>query len=320
MPVLDQMTPRRRGFLAAQTLFSATLLWFVFRGFNWKKFLLLMEQIPWWLYCAVVSVFVLGQLIYALKWRLLNRLMAIELPLAGSLELVMIGLFFNNFLPTSVGGDAARVYYLGQSAGYTRATSSVLMDRITALGSLACLAILSSWFVPNSVDNYSDIITGLSVLAVLFTALLISFVLAPASLLTTLFSQLPSRFLSLGEELQAVRKRLQKAPWVPLLIFLLGSAYYLNLAFVYNAYFSVTGQEVPPIQATLSTVIAIAILTNIPVALNGIGLREQLHSLLFVALGISKEVAVGASLLLFSGLLSVSVIGSLFWLRRPRRS
>ena len=154
----------------------------------------------------------------------------------------------------------------------------------------------------------------------MFTALLISFVLAPASLLATLFSQLPSRFLSLGEELQAVRKRLQKAPWVPLLIFLLVSAYYLNLAFVYNAYFSVTGQEVPAIQATLSTVIAIAILTNIPVALNGIGLREQLHSLLFVALGISKEVAVGASLLLFSGLLSVSVIGSLFWLRRSRRS
>ena len=106
MPFLDQMTPRRRAFLAAQTLFSATLLWFVFRGFNWKTFLLLMEQVPWWLYCAVVSVFVLGQLIYALKWRLLNRLMAIELPLAGSLELVMIGLFFNNFLPTSVGGDA----------------------------------------------------------------------------------------------------------------------------------------------------------------------------------------------------------------------
>ena len=109
MPVLENITPRRRGLLAAQTLLSVTLLWFVFRGFDWKAFLDLMGQIPWWLYCAIISVFFLGQLIYALKWHLLNRMMAIELPYSGSLELVMIGLFFNNFLPTSVGGDAARV-------------------------------------------------------------------------------------------------------------------------------------------------------------------------------------------------------------------
>jgi uncharacterized protein (TIRG00374 family) len=318
MPVLENITPRRRGLLAAQTLLSATLLWFVFRGFNWKAFLALMELIPWWLYCAVILIFLLGQLIYALKWHLLNRMMAIELPYSGSLELVMIGLFFNNFLPTSVGGDAARVYYLGKSAGYTRAGASVLLDRIVALGALVFLAMLSSWLVPNSFNNYTDILTVLSVLALSFTVLLISFVLVPPSLLITIVSQLPARFIGIGEELQTFRARLRKAPWVPLLIVILISTYYLNLAFVYNAYFAVTGQAGPPIQATLASVIAIAILSNIPVALNGIGLREQLHSLFFVALGISKEVAVGGSLLMFSGLLSVSIIGSLFWLRRSR--
>ena len=318
MPVLEDITPRRRGFLAAQTLFSAALLWFVFRGFDWQTFLGLMQQIPWWLYCAVVSVFLMGQLIYALKWQLLNRMMAIKLPYSGSLELVMIGLFFNNFLPTSIGGDAARVYYLGQSAGYTRATASVLMDRIAGLGALVLLAILSSWLVPNSLDNYTNILTALSILAIVSAALLIVFVLAPTALLVTISSRLPKRFINIGEEIQAVRTRLRKAPWVPLLIFILVSTYYLTLALVYNVYFGVTGQETPQIQSTLAIVIAIAILSNIPVALNGIGLREQLHSLFFVALGISKEVAVGASLLLFSGLLSVSIVGSLFWLRRSR--
>ena len=58
-----------------------------------------------------------------------------------------------------------------------------------------------------------------------------------------------------------------------------------------------------------------AIFINVPISVNGIGLREQLHALLFAALGLSKEVSVGISLLVFSHTLLLSLVGCGLWLR-----
>ncbi len=74
-----------------------------------------------------------------------------------------------------------------------------------------------------------------------------------------------------------------------------------------------------PYLATLLVLVAIAILSNIPISVNGIGLREQLHYLLFASLGVSKELAVGISVIVFSQFLILSVLGGLVWLRLRAR-
>jgi len=48
---------------------------------------------------------------------------------------------------------------------------------------------------------------------------------------------------------------------------------------------------------------------------NGIGLREQLHSLLFATLGVPKEVSVSLAVLLFSHFLLLSLAGYVVWFR-----
>jgi hypothetical protein len=92
-------------------------------------------------------------------------------------------------------------------------------------------------------------------------------------------------------------------------------AYFVLLSGVYRRFFSLTiGAEVTfwPVVVVL---MSIAILSNIPISVNGIGLREQLHYLLFSGLALPKEVTVSASLLIFSNLLVASVVGYLLWLR-----
>ena len=54
---------------------------------------------------------------------------------------------------------------------------------------------------------------------------------------------------------------------------------------------------------------------RVPLSVGGIGLREQLHYLLFGELGVSKEASVSLSLLLFAYSLVVSVAGYVIWLR-----
>jgi len=62
---------------------------------------------------------------------------------------------------------------------------------------------------------------------------------------------------------------------------------------------------------------AVAVLSNIPIAVNGLGVREQLHAWLLAPLGIPREIAVAISLLLYGHLLVGSLLGLMGWLRAP---
>ncbi|HJZ12783.1 MAG TPA: lysylphosphatidylglycerol synthase domain-containing protein, partial [Acidobacteriota bacterium] len=54
----------------------------------------------------------LGQVICAVKWQYLARALGIHRDLKPMVGLYFIGMFFNLFLPTGVGGDITRGLYL----------------------------------------------------------------------------------------------------------------------------------------------------------------------------------------------------------------
>src|SRR5439155_2670792 len=125
-----------------------------------------------------------------------------------------------------------------------------------------------------------------------------------------------------AETLDLVRKRgraLRRRPGVLLAVLLVGLLYSLPFAWIYQLYFRLSAGLDVPYLATLLVLVAIAILSNIPISVNGIGLREQLHYLLFASLGVSKELAVGISVIVFSQFLILSVLGGLVWLRLRAR-
>ena len=75
--------------------------------------------------------------------------------------------------------------------------------------------------------------------------------------------------------------------------------------------------------AMFAVVTATTVLSNVPISLNGLGLREQLHASLLAPLGIAPEIAVAISLLLYTHLVIASLIGFVLWysgcrLRAPR--
>src|SRR6478609_4377673 len=65
-------------------------------------------------------------------------------------KLYYIGLFFNNFMPGSVGGDVVRIYYLGKKTHVATATTSVLFERITAGFALIGIVLISALFMDQS--------------------------------------------------------------------------------------------------------------------------------------------------------------------------
>lgn len=126
-----------------------------------------------------------------------------------------------------------------------------------------------------------------------------------------------------ADMLDLLRKRgrpLRRRPGVIAAVLLAGFLYFLPFGWSYQAYFRLSAGLVVPYGAILLVLIAIAVLSNIPVSVNGIGLREQLHYLLFASLGVSKELAVGISIIVFSQFLILSLLGGLVWLRLRGRA
>src|SRR6266498_2464185 len=92
---------------------------------------------PLWFYLVSFAVLVAGQALYVFKWGLVLDAMGLRVPFWRLAEQYLLGIFFNNFLPTMIGGDAARVYYLGRQEGYATVATSILVDRSLGLLSMA---------------------------------------------------------------------------------------------------------------------------------------------------------------------------------------
>jgi uncharacterized protein (TIRG00374 family) len=102
-------------------------------------------RIQFWL--LAIIVYLLSQVASTLRWRWLAQPLGFHQPLGHFLGFYFIGMFFNMFLPTAVGGDVVRAFYLdGKSGRRLAAFLSVLADRgsgLLVLLGLACVGVLA---------------------------------------------------------------------------------------------------------------------------------------------------------------------------------
>lgn len=89
----------------------------------------------------------LSYLLGAFRWLILLKGSGVDVPFFNAFSPYYLGLFFNQFLPTSVGGDAIRVYNLYKQ-GYSGEglAASTMMDRLIGLIALLILASLAVIF------------------------------------------------------------------------------------------------------------------------------------------------------------------------------
>lgn len=79
--------------------------------------------------------------INALRWQLLAAAIGFKRPLLQLAQYCFVGTFFNLFLPSTVGGDFSRCYYLSKGTGrYHHAAYSVLADRVIGIAVLFAFA------------------------------------------------------------------------------------------------------------------------------------------------------------------------------------
>jgi hypothetical protein len=78
----------------------------------------------------------------AVRWRDISAAGGANLPFTLALQISFIATFFNQVLPSTVGGDSMRIWlFARKGAGWARAIYSVLIDRIAGVFVLALIVI-----------------------------------------------------------------------------------------------------------------------------------------------------------------------------------
>lgn len=94
---------------------------------------------------AIVCI-ILSRLFISLRWHILLRSGGVQIPFHKTLTLVFMGLFSNNFLPTTIGGDVVRLAGAIQM-GYDNALclASIAADRVINMIGMSLAAPLGIW-------------------------------------------------------------------------------------------------------------------------------------------------------------------------------
>src|SRR5882724_1935592 len=135
-----------RGILISilKILVSAALLYFSLRKIDLAE---LASRINvsslGWIVLAIAITF-LQIFIGVLRWREISAECGAPLATRQAMRFNVIGTFFNQTLPSSIGGDAVRLWLVARSgAGWRAATYSIFVDRALGLIALAIIIVAS---------------------------------------------------------------------------------------------------------------------------------------------------------------------------------
>jgi uncharacterized membrane protein YbhN (UPF0104 family) len=96
-----------------------------------------------WIGMAVAVTF-LQIFVGVLRWRIISAECGAPLGLRQAMRFNLIGTFFNQTLPSSIGGDAVRLWLVARGgAGWRAATYSIFVDRAVGLIALAVIIVAS---------------------------------------------------------------------------------------------------------------------------------------------------------------------------------
>ena len=301
-----------RGFLllAARILISAALLYFAFRGINFAAIQSRLSQISvgWILLSIIATIFQI--FLGALRWAEISVKCAAPLGTGQAFGYNMIGTFFNQTLPSSIGGDAMRLWLVKHTgAGWRAAAYSVLVDRAIGLIALAIIVIGSLPWSYQLISNDHGRIA----------LLLIDLAAISAGLGFLLLGRLPWPWLKtfwlthhfytcsvIANQVIFNRKSGPKITVLSLLIHVMAVviAWCAVRSIAASAGFEQLFLLVPPIM----------LITMLPISIAGWGVREATMMVAFGYAGLAQTDGTVVSLLFGASSFIAGTIGGLVWI------
>ncbi|MDD3889979.1 MAG: lysylphosphatidylglycerol synthase transmembrane domain-containing protein, partial [Syntrophomonadaceae bacterium] len=292
-------------------LISLALLGWLIVSIDWKgvSAAILYADYTWFL--AAAAWVILSMVVSVSKWRLVLEAQEIKISRYELWRAYWAGLFFNNFLPSSIGGDALRIFWVGKLTGDTAgSTSSVVVERIIATAGLALVGLAGSFLIIGPDRR----------IQILFLALLVGSLLLLALMM---WGRLPvglaaksNRFIDFIKGMVNHGARLRGKPGKMGMVLFLSVIFQITVVGVNLAIFKALGINQLNLADLVYVIPATSVAAMLPLGINGYGVRESAYVVLLGAYGVNQGIAFAASVL-FAFLISImSLYGGWIWMRK----
>jgi len=301
---------RRILLSTAKILISAALLYFALRKVNLSDLVSRINIASLvWIGLAIVVTF-LQIFAGVLRWREIGAECGAPLATNQAMRFNLIGTFFNQTLPSSIGGDAVRLWLVARGgAGWRAATYSIFVDRAIGLIALAIIIVAS---LPWSYRLITDPNGRSALLLVDFAALAggVGFLVLGRLQWSWLKRWWATHHLHacavIANRVIFSRKRGPKVAVLSLLVHVLTVviAWCVVQSIAAPVMFSQIFQLVPPVM----------LITMLPISIAGWGVREATMGLAFGYAGLMTNEGVNVSLLFGAVSFMVGAFGGLVWI------
>ena len=297
-------------------IISAILFYLIVKDVDFVIILNSVKYAEWSILFIAFLLHFLGFYLSSLRWKILLKTQGAETKISFLMKSCLVAMFFNQFLPSTVGGDTVRAhdsYRLGKNKA--DAVSVVFVDRFLGLLILLLFATIAVLYLTELALKISFIyfwIAGAIVIASLTIAIIFfpskKFLNWTNSNKVPLINKFTKIFRSIIDSFSKFKnhkKALIKALMVSLLLQTNVIIYYFLIS-----HSLVFGIELPYFFLIIPLSIFIMM---IPISINGIGLRENVFFLFLSNFAVEASAAVAFAWIEFSFLLILGVIGGIIY-------
>ncbi len=293
-----------------KNVFAIALIAALFLVVDLKELKTAFLQLTWQSITCLLLISVILIYISALKWSLFVETLAFKVSVIKLFGLYLVGYFINLLLPSYVGGDAVRSFYIGKRVGHYEAFSATILERYTGIVAMVVLALVCMWMSP--------LVTWQVKVAVVLFAVGVGVVtylaLSPGALkkmgswpylgnLAEHLGRIQEGFRQVGKDKHALIRA-------------------MALSFVYHMFTVMNvvvaayalGWQTPPITDLFVVLPLILLIGSLPVSPSGLGIQEGAYYYFLQGVGATPAQAFGVGLLLRAKSYVLAIFGGIIWL------
>lgn len=248
-----------------------------------------------------VILYLAGQVLSSLKWQLICETVGFKKKLVEYINYYFVGMFFSLFLPTTVGGDVIKAFYLSRGDSSNRKAPSiytVLLDRYTGVAVIVGMACIGMFLPVADAIPFGFKAFTLSLMALI-------------CVITPTFPKIIMKFFKHKKWARTMLKDIRvyyNNPYMIFKLILWSIMFHLVIVLIHLALASAMNIHIPALYyLVLYPVTAMA--GFIPFSFNGLGPREGAYVLFLSFVGVKQPQAIVFSLLWFTIVLISGVTG-----------
>lgn len=294
---------------------SGLILFFLFKNLDLKVFWNTVVSVSPATVVFVAFIFIFSQCVSTLRWSFILK-KDLDISYLRLLSIYLIGMFFNNFLPTAVGGDIVKGWFLYKlTKRGDLSFASIFMDRYSGFAALILItAVALGLGYPLIADTRFPVF-----FAMLIGGFVIMSLILWVGPLHSWAMKIMERihFYGINKKIDTVYRVLmsyKRHYSILVKIFVCGLVVQVAVIVGYYTLGRGLGINVG-IGYFFLFIPLITAVSMIPISLSGLGLREGAFVFLFTKVGAGKEQIITLSLMWFMIMAVVSLIGGIEYLR-----